>query len=397
MKMNLPQVDPITQAIESLITQLRVLDVESVPLAQAYGRVLADDVVADRDSPALDVSAMDGYAVRRREITDQSMQVAATTPAGSPPSTLPENQAVQIFTGAGVPTGADCVVKREDTTESAGYVRFNIATSDIAEGQNIRRQGENTKQGERVLAKGITLGAPEMATLASFGGPEVRLTRRLKLSVLNTGDELAQMGAPVERWQIRDSNGPTLTALLCRHSWIDVQQRRQVDDRLDAVIASLRNALSESDAIILTGGVSMGDTDYVPEAIKRIGGEIAFHRLPLRPGRPVLGASFEGKPIIGLPGNPVSVAVTARVIALPILRYCAGSTEREPILSASLSNPDTKAINLTWFRLVKATESGVDLVSSRGSGDVVSLGASNGFIRFPPGASGAGPWPLYLW
>lgn len=395
--MNLPQVDAISKAIESLNSTISCQQTEMVPARDSAGRILAEAIRADRDSPALDVSAMDGYAVRRSDISSEELSVAETTTAGSPPTSLPAGQAVQVFTGAGVPSEADCIIKREDTVESEGAVRVLVDAESIQEDQNIRRRGENVSKGEIVLPKGRVLTPPAMATLASFCGPSIPLYKKLRLSILNTGDELAEMGSPVEPWQIRDSNGPTLDSLLGTKSWLEIIQRKHIKDNLEEVVQQLRQAIDIADAVILTGGVSMGDTDYVPEAIQKIGGEIVFHRLPIRPGRPVLGASVAGKPILGLPGNPVSVAVTARVIALPVLMYTAGVAEISPCHSAVLQNPDDKTIPLTWFRLVRNTRAGIELVPSRGSGDVVSLGASDGFIRFEPGASGSGPWPLYLW
>lgn len=395
--MNLPQVDAITKAIESLNANIGIVPGEDLAIGDAAGRILATDIVADRDSPALDVSAMDGYAIRKNDISDQEIKIAETTTAGSAPSSLPVGQAVQVFTGAGVPKEADCVIKREDTSESKESVRFHVNGKDVADGLNIRRRGENLGKGEVVLPSGRLLNPPSMASLASFGSPSIFAYRKLRVSILNTGDELVQMGEPVEQWQIRDSNGPTLETLLGKNAWVEIAQRKRIKDTLEDVVRELQAAMELSDAVIMTGGVSMGDTDYVPDAIERIGGQIVFHRLPLRPGRPVLGACFEGKPIIGLPGNPVSVAVTAKVIAMPVLQKAAGLSQRPQKLFTSLSNPDEKSIGLTWFRLVRTGEDGMELVPSRGSGDVVSLGASEGFVRLEPGATGPGPWPLYLW
>lgn len=397
---NLAVVDPILEAISRLQAKLApAVGKESIPAVSAIGRILAEPLVADRDSPALDVSAMDGYALRISDLPQVTLPVKATIPAGSPPLPLPVGCAIQIFTGAPVPPEADCVIKREDTLESPGQVQFRLSADDVREGQNIRRQGENIRKGEVVLPRGSQLTPISMAAVASFAPVEIQVFKRLRISVLNTGDELASPGQAVESWQIRDSNGPTLGALLARLQWCDVIRRSHVADTLASVVSALEVALAESDAVVLTGGVSMGDTDYVPAAIQQLGGEIVFHRLPMRPGRPVLGATYQGKPIIGLPGNPVSVAVTARVIGLPILGSCAGCTTSigVPGLLSGLVNPDEKNIGLHWFRLVKMGAEGAELVQSKGSGDLASLSQTDGFVHFPPNCHGAGPWPLYLW
>ncbi|MEM7474232.1 MAG: molybdopterin molybdotransferase MoeA, partial [Planctomycetota bacterium] len=269
----------------------------------------------------------------------------------------------------------------------------------IAKGANIRRRGENSLAGDTIIAKGTYVDSAAIAALASFGTPRVSVLNKVRIAILNTGDELAQPGEPVEDWQIRDSNGPTLKAWLAQLPWAEVTEVQHVGDTLEQVQATLKEQLQRVDAIILTGGVSMGDTDYVPKAVESIGGEIHFHRLPLRPGRPVLGAARDGKLILGLPGNPVSVAVTSRVIGLPLLRKMAGL---KPILvtppEVTLEESDDRSLHLVWYRLVEAGADGkLRLAASKGSGDLVSLARSVGFVRLPAGDSGCGPWPFYAW
>ncbi len=197
---------------------------------------------------------------------------------------------------------------------------------------------------------------------------------------------------------IRDSNGPMLDAWLRTLPWLRVVARARVRDSLQSLRETIEQYLNGCDAIILTGGVSMGDTDYVPQAIESLGGEIAFHRLPIRPGKPVLGASLAGKLLLGLPGNPVSVAVTSRVLGLPLLSRLVGRCQRPVQPLVVLGNPDTQQLPLAWYRLVDLDPHGsVRLVASKGSGDLVSLARSAGYVAIPPGQSGAGPWQLTLW
>lgn len=401
MKSELPQLDPIATAIAKLAERLAAVPAESIPPSQAAGRILAEPLAADRDSPALDVSAMDGYALRIEDIRraasqkDHRIAVSGTAAAGGPPLSLVAGEAVRIFTGAPVPPEADCVVQREQTTETEDFVTINVLPE---AGQNIRRQGENIRAGSQVLPAGILLEPSRMAAVATFAPPSISVRRRVKVAVLNTGDELVEVGKPTQPWQIHDSNGPTLESWLGRRGWLDVVHRSRVDDNLASVSAAIASAAEMADAVLLTGGVSMGDADYVPDAILGLGGEIAFHRLPIRPGKPVLGASLGGKLLLGLPGNPVSVSVTARVLGLPLLERLAAAETTSPPQNVSLVNPDDKTLDLIWHRLVKIDATGgVQLVAGRGSGDVVALAASDGIVILPPQASGPGPWPLLRW
>lgn len=396
--MQVPQLSPLAAAIEQLSARLQPVAAQETAIADVAGRVLAADLVADRDCPALDMSAMDGYALRLDAGLSATLPVQATAAAGSPPLSLQAGHAIRIFTGAAVPVGADCVVRREDTLELPSQVQLIIPMSDLHRGQNIRRRGENSPHGAELLARGSLIDASSIAAVASFGASRLSVYRPLRVSVLNTGDELAEPGAAVEDWQIRDSNGPTLAAWLDRLSWVQTTARQRVSDTLHDVQAALTARLEDCDAILLTGGVSMGDTDYVPAAIESLGGEIVFHRLPIRPGKPVLGAILDGKLIVGLPGNPVSVAVTARVVAEPLLRRLAGCRFAAPRLAVQLAETDDKRLDLTWFRLVTIDAWGaVHLAKSQGSGDLVSLSRSSGFVEIPAAGDGRGPVPLTLW
>ncbi|MCC6510222.1 MAG: molybdopterin molybdotransferase MoeA [Pirellulaceae bacterium] len=407
--MSLPQIDPITAAIMQLAERLTCVESQATPLEEVAGCVLAEPLCADRDSPPLNVSAMDGYALRMADAARSStLPIAQTAMAGWPAPDLPAGAAVRIFTGAPVPDQADCVIPRELTIESPAEVQLNVPVGDLKPGMNIRMRGENALGGSPILPKGTWLSSAAMSAVASVAGPTVMVHRPVRVAILNTGDELIAPGQPVQPWQIRDSNGPTLLAALGRHPWIEVISRARVNDTLEGVVSALRSC-EQADAILLTGGVSMGDTDHVPAAIADIGGEIVFHRLPIRPGKPVLGAvrimsagpltKERTQLIIGLPGNPVSVAVTASAISLPLLKCLAGIHDLLPNQPrVMISRADTKQLNLQWYRLVQLTTDGqAEYVDNRGSGDLISLAKSVGYVKLPTGASGAGPWELTLW
>jgi molybdopterin molybdotransferase len=399
--MQLPQLDQLITAIDRLASLLPPVEVESTDIKSVAGRVLAQPLCADRDSPPLNVSAMDGYALRLEDLRVKRLPVQGIAAAGAPTVTLHPGTAVRIFTGAPVPVQADIVIKREDAVEEEAFVSFSLNHEVAMKGQNIRFQGENCRTGQVLMPSGTLLTAPRMASVSTFGSETLSTYRRVRVAILNTGDELVAPGKKVEPWQIRDSNGPVLETMLKQHSWIEVVERRSVGDELSDISTALRSQLDLADSILITGGVSMGARDNVPEAIRACGGQMVFHRLPIRPGKPILGAiGPAGQFIGGLPGNPVSVAVTARRFAMTFLRKLGGlDLETDPNSRlVTVIDPDNKKLDLIWYRLVKIlSEGNVELCDSSGSGDLVSLSTSDGFIEIPAGQSGTGPWRLRCW
>lgn len=399
--MQLPQLDQLMAAIHRVADLLSPVNSELTPVELVAGRVLAEPLCADRDSPPLNVSAMDGYAIRSSDLLLKTFPVQAIAAAGVEKTCLTPHTAVRIFTGGPVPDEADIVVKREDTVEHEGSVTISLTPNDIVLGQNIRKQGENCRAGQALIPSGTLLTASRMSSVATFGPAMVSTYRQVKVGILNTGDELVPPGQPAQPWQIRDSNGPVLESFLRQHSWIEVVERRSVGDELSEIVDALHSQLQLADAVMLTGGVSMGDRDHVPEAIQACGGRALFHRLPIRPGKPILGAiGPNGQLICGLPGNPVSVAVTARRFALTLLRKLSGqNVDTDPASRmVTIVNPDSKMLDLIWYRLIKMLPDGnAELCDSSGSGDLVSLSTSDGFVEIPAGQSGAGPWLLRSW
>lgn len=404
------------RVIDDLADQLRFVDSARLPLTEARGRVLARDVTADRDSPAADVSAMDGYALRS---TDLPAEVPASsessvadsvvadlvvagesTPGTPPPEAPPVGSAIRIFTGAVVPPECDAVLRREDVEEFSDRIRIARSRDRGPAIDHIRYCGENATAGSTILRRGMILHAPQIAAAANFGAAMVDVARPVRVHTIVTGDELLGVDQPVEPWQLRDSNGPTIAALLSMHRWIDAAPARHVVDDLDALTEQISERLQHADAILLTGGVSMGDYDFVPAAASAAGCRQIFHKLPVRPGKPIYGAvGPEGQLVIGLPGNPVSAAVGTVRFALPLLRRMARCQPWMPLRpTVKLEGAGSKTLPLHWFRLVRLNAEGAaELVTSRGSGDLVSLAASSGFIEQPPSTTGPGPWPYWSW
>ncbi len=372
--------------------------------AAARGRVLAEAIRTDRDSPAIDVSAMDGFAIAIASLVAPELPIAGEVRIGHAPPTLPAGTALRIVTGAALPPGADTIVKREDVDERGASIRLtDERRSTIRVGDHIRRRGENARAGTELLAAGSLVSATAIGALASFGCATPRVFRPLRVTILTTGDEVCPSDAEgLAPWQLRDSNGPALEALLAGQAFLAPIERHHVPDDEHAIAAAIADALRESDALILTGGVSMGHRDFVPAALAANGARTLYHRVPQRPGKPILSAvTDDGRPIFGLPGNPVSVLVTARRIVLPALARRAGAADGVvggPDALVTIDEPDSKTIPLWWHRLVRRSAADrVALTDLRGSGDVVGAAASDGFVEIPPGASGTGPWPFFRW
>lgn len=388
-------------ALGSLLACLSPVDGEEIDLFAAGGRVLASPLVADRDSPPCDVSQMDGYAVRAADLGARSLPVKGEAAMGRPPVLLPAASTVRIFTGAPIPRGADTIVPREDVTEQGETINLSPGLTDADElGRFIRRQGENLAAGSTVVDRGSLITPAIMAALSSFGVDRPSVHRRVRVSLLVTGNEVLKAGDRPEPWQIRDANGAGLHGLLSRCPWLNVLEPSYVKDEVSHLREAIARLTSHSDAILTTGGVSMGQYDHVPDVIRSLGGHIVFHKLPIRPGKPVLGAvGPEGQLVMGLPGNPVSTMVTARRLAVPALRRLAGLVPVIlPVQMIRLANPDEQSLPLDWFRLVRLTGPGeAELVMSRGSGDLVSMARSDGFVEVPAGMQGEGPWPFHAW
>ncbi|MFK8111146.1 MAG: molybdopterin molybdotransferase MoeA [Rubripirellula sp.] len=391
-------------ALRALASHLHQVEVEAsvkIDDASIAGRVLAQDILADRDSPAADVSAMDGYAIRMNQIGTQEIAVTAESVPGSPPPTMQEGGAVRIFTGAIVPKGAEAVVKREDTEEREGAILLRASAMGTQVGEHIRRAGENAIAGSTVLQRGRQIDAASLATMTNFGCFETDVHHSVSVSILTTGDEVGLFTEEQPKpWQLRNSNRFSLSGVLANHPSLNVIHLQHCHDNRESLTKMLDDLVAESDAVILTGGVSMGDYDYVPDVVREVGGEVIFHGLPIRPGKPILGAATSsGKLIVGLPGNPVSASIGCKRMVLPLLAKISGKANwLAPCPVVRLQNGGTKTIPLHWMQLVRLTKDGVcEPVISKGSGDLVSLGQSDGFVELPPGAVGEGPWPFYSW
>ncbi|WP_454252133.1 molybdopterin molybdotransferase MoeA [Pseudomonas sp. R151218B TE3479] len=287
---------------------------EHLPLAAASGRVLAEDLVSTLDLPPWPNSAMDGYALRLADWNGEPLVVSQRIFAGQAPEPLAVGTCARIFTGAPVPAGADCVEMQENAVvESDQRVRF---TEPMVSGQNIRPQGQETTVGEQVLSAGTRLGPIELGLAASLGCASLDVVRKARVAVLSTGDELVEPGQALGPGQIYNSNRVLLCGWLKRMG-CEVVDAGILPDDLSATRERLAQ-LSDVDLILSTGGVSVGEADFLGIALRE-DGELALWKLAIKPGKPLTFGHYRGVPVIGLPGNPASTLVTFALLARPYL------------------------------------------------------------------------------
>ena len=308
-----------------------------VSLAEALGRVLAEDVVSPVDVPPFDSSAMDGFAVAAGAAGE--LRVVGESRAGHPsPVAVTEGTAVRISTGAQVPEGTVSVVPVERTQGADGAV----TVPETSPGANVRRAGEDVRTGELVLQAGTVLGPPELGVAASLGRPDLVCAQRPRVALLVTGDELAEPGRQLAPGRIFSSNGHALAAQAAR-AGATVVVRETVEDTAEATRAALARGLAEADLVCVSGGVSVGPHDHVKPALAELGVEERFWGVRLKPGKPtwfgVLDREPRPLPVLGLPGNPVSAMVTFRLFARPALAAMQGAATDAARASALLDEP----------------------------------------------------------
>ncbi len=383
------------QTWSSISAHLTGLPVGALPLEEALGHVLAEAVYADRDLPPADRSKMDGFAVRAADVRNApiDLPVVGEIAAGSSaaPFVAPATCA-RIFTGANLPPGADTVVKMEDTRQArAGEVRF---TGPEKQGAHILRQGENARQGSEIVPMGVVLRAIHIGLCAAAGLSELRVRRKPRVAVITTGHELVAPGAAVGAHQERDANGPMLRAAIVAGGFQVVSAHRVSDDR-EAIVERVRQALAVADAVVLSGGVSVGAYDFVPAAVTAVGARTLVHGVAMKPGKPFLFAlAPEGQPIFGLPGNPLSAAIGLFEFVLPALRRLAGWPEPEcrPLVCARLGGPLASEPGSQRFVLATLAwaSSGpeVTAVSSQSSADLAAGSRADGVLIVPADARG---------
>lgn len=357
---------------------------ETCPLYRAAGRVLAQPVVATLDLPPADNSAMDGYAIRYADYQPgRKFPVQQRCFAGVRPQALQEGQTIRLFTGSLMPEGADTVVMQEDCAEVDNLLDIRLKPKN---GTHVRRQGEDVHKGDVLLAEGTRLEAAHVAVLASQGLVDLPVYPQLKVGILTTGDELAFPGQPRKTEQIFNSNGPMLAALVDRLGAQVVHVLHALDTP-----ASLKKALAtllkDCDLVLTVGGVSVGEKDLVKPAIEQAGGTLDLWRVCMKPGKPVALAHARHKPIVCLPGNPVSAFSVFALLVSPLIRAMQGRRDiTPPVQFGRLKTAKEFKETREEFLRVRAIPTAQDLpelipYDKQGSGIISSLPWASGFAR----------------
>lgn len=359
------------------------LETEVVYLEHAVGRVLAESPVAAISVPPADNSSMDGYAIHTSALSpqnDTSLFVSQRIPAGVAPIALLEGTAARIFTGAEIPDGADAVVVQEAVELEGDNVILN---SRVVSGQNIRRKGQDIQAGQTVLNKGVRLQAVDVGVLASSGLDSVTVYRPLKVAILSTGDELANPGETLLKGQIYNANRFVLTSLLSQMGCIPIDLGN-VADTSDAVEEALERAAGQADCIVSTGGVSVGEEDYVKQAVKRLG-QLDIWRIKIKPGKPLAFGSVKQVPFFGLPGNPASALITFCLLARPFLLKMQGADMAPPLVfSAPADFEHLKPGTRQEYLRARLEKGKVVVFHNQSSGMLSSASWANGLAVIPP-------------
>jgi molybdopterin molybdotransferase len=388
----------VEEARQQMLNTIPVLPTEKREILSCAGYVLAEALHAEENIPPFDNSAMDGYAVRAADVQNASeakpavLSIVETIAAGyAPTKRVATGQASRIMTGAMMPEGADAVVMQEVTQRDGDEVKI---FEGIDKTGNVRFTGESVAEGQQVMGKGKYLRPPEVSMLASLNCPEVTVYRKPTVAIVSTGDELTPLGEPLEPGKIRDSNRYGLYAQVAEAGGIPIDMGIAPDDEAE-IERIFRAALAKADALITSGGVSVGEHDFVKSVLERLG-EVNFWRVAMKPGKPQAYGISDGKPIFGLPGNPVSSLVVFELFVRPALLKMAGHTELlRPTFKATLAEPVTNRDGrVNYMRAILKESNGdytAETTGPQGSGILHSLVLANGLITIPAGVTlGAG-------
>lgn len=387
---------PVKEAVQRVVSTAKPLATETVPLEKASGRILAEPIVAEHDVPPFNRSAFDGYAIRAEDSNGASEQtpvtfrmigeIAAGDVAHRP---IGQGEAYRIMTGAQLPEGANAIVMLEDTeTTKEGFT----ITKRFQPNDNISFQGEDAQKGDVQIPKGALIHAGTVALLATFGYANVRVTKRPVVSLLATGTELLDVADPLEPGKIRNSNGPMLQAQLERLG-LTCKSFHMMEDDLEKCTEVVREAVAISDIVITTGGVSVGDYDYLPQIYERLSAKVLFNKVMMRPGSVTTVAKIDDTFLFGLSGNPSACFTGFELFTRPAIYTMMGcNAPYLPRMKATLgedftkSNPFTRFIRASW----EMTETGPVAVPAgfNKSSAVSSIARGNCIIVLPSGSSG---------
>lgn len=373
----------IEDALKVLDQIKGIEETETVSLLDAHGRVLARPVFSKIDHPPFNKSAMDGFAVSSLDQIHE-WRVIETIPAGTPPKRkVTPGTCSKIMTGAMLPEGADAVVMVEHSDLTGDRVR--LVKGDVSAGDNVSPRGEDARAGDLILEPGCRITPQVMGSLAACGWDQVAVYRRPRLHVMTTGDEIILPGQTLEAGQIYNSNAFSLCGQY-QSMGLDTHFSGAAGDELDKLKKTIRETLEQTDVLIISGGVSMGDFDYVPRAIEELGGKIGFAKVAIKPGKPSLFATLDKRLIFGLPGNPVSTFIITEILVRPAL-YRLMNLKEEPLETRAVLDQAfiRKKADRTAFIPVLCQGDRVSPIDYHGSAHLLALPRANGLIRIDRG------------
>ncbi|MGI2943968.1 bifunctional molybdopterin-guanine dinucleotide biosynthesis adaptor protein MobB/molybdopterin molybdotransferase MoeA [Vibrio diabolicus] len=378
----------VIQGQEKILSLVNtVSEIEACKIENAYGRVLAEDIISPVNVPQYTNSAMDGYAIRSDDVDRDSYQVVAEVMAGHAyDQPLEVGQAVKIMTGAPTPLNGDTVVMREQASQEGDKVTFNGAN--IKAGQNVRQAGEDLAIGSDVFTAGTRLASPEMGMIASLGFGEANVFRKLKVAVFSTGDEVQAPGTEQKANSIYDSNRFTIMGMLEKLG-CEILDFGILEDNEQLMIEALENASAQADVVMTSGGVSVGDADYIKLALDKLG-QIDFWRINMRPGRPLAFGQINNKPFFGLPGNPVAVMVSFINFVEPALRKMQGEQGWKPLKVNAIATENLRSrqgrteFSRGIYELDDTGRLTVRTTGKQGSGILRSMSEANCLIEISP-------------
>lgn len=380
----------IEEAQRTILKYITPLETEKVPVFQGLSRVASEDHIAPWDIPAADNSAMDGYAFSHAALSGDRLHITGFLPAGEAGLVpVPAGKAIKIMTGAPIPPGCDTVVPIEDTEEDGEWIRL---TSTVKAGLHVRKRGEDIRSGNVVIPAGTLLRPQEIGMLSAMGTTALAVYRRTRVAILATGDELLEPGSTPTPGKIINSNSYSLAAQVLDTGGEPVLLGI-APDTLDATCDNIRAGLN-TDFLIISGGISVGDRDFVKVAIERLGGSVAFWKVKVKPGKPLAFALLQGKPIFALPGNPVGAMVSFELFVRPsILKSMGHRRLFRPMVRAVLQEPAVNEEERPHLvrGIVSLRDScyHVSTTGNQSSGRLSSMIQGNGLIRLTPEASHA--------
>ncbi|EMF9033160.1 bifunctional molybdopterin-guanine dinucleotide biosynthesis adaptor protein MobB/molybdopterin molybdotransferase MoeA [Vibrio sp. SALL6] len=378
----------VVQGQEKILSLVNtVSEIEACKIENAYGRVLAEHIISPVNVPQYTNSAMDGYAIRSDDVDRDSYQIVAEVMAGHAyDQPLEAGQAVKIMTGAPTPLNGDTVVMREQASQEGDKVTFNGAN--IKAGQNVRQAGEDLAIGSDVFTAGTRLASPEMGMIASLGFGEANVFRKLKVAVFSTGDEVQAPGTEQKANSIYDSNRFTIMGMLEKLG-CEILDFGILEDNEQLMIEALENASAQADVVMTSGGVSVGDADYIKLALDKLG-QIDFWRINMRPGRPLAFGQINNKPFFGLPGNPVAVMVSFINFVEPALRKMQGEQGWKPLKVKAIATENLRSrqgrteFSRGIYELDDTGRLTVRTTGKQGSGILRSMSEANCLIEISP-------------